>query len=555
MDTISCDSGLPCSSRSSADGDYEQVADAEDEKSMCGLSDLVSSCLSKNRSSIETEPFLRSSLFTGVQPTIRFYTKGTKVSKPNRKICSRVTWCHNSLLPIVMRQSLASSHFSIVDEHSFYVGYWGRHLKSAQYKTMMPYQKINHFPGAFHIGRKDRLWTHISNRQQHFGSEFDIIPRTYILPNEKAALCEHLKGHPERYVIIKPPASARGTGISVTNKMKDICMKTPIIAQHYIHRPLTINGAKFDLRFYAYCPCLEPLRVYIYNEGLVRFASVEYSTCLSTVSNKYMHLTNYSINKLAEKDGVLDSPVPKWTLSELWEYFEEKGINSVDVRQRIDDVIIKAFISCEKAIRDHMAKYLRYGFICHELFGVDILLDESLRPWLLEVNISPSLHSGTTLDAAVKGPLAKDVLNMAGIEVPPSQEEMLDADYTTRPGNLPKDDDHLVKEAAWVASYKDEKKVDPRVLKRLSSEDVRMLVSFEDEFRRKGNFELVFPTSQTAYMQEYFPEPVYANLLLQQWQIEHEADRSEGIARLEMLCRQGHLGNRNQLLDLKRNGL
>lgn len=37
----------------------------------------------------------------------------------------------------------------------------------------------------------------------------------------------------------------------------------------------------------------------------------------------------------------------------------------------------------------------------------------------VKVNISPSLHSGTPLDVSVKAPLAKDVLNMAGIYVPP----------------------------------------------------------------------------------------------------------------------------------------
>ena len=42
----------------------------------------------------------------------------------------------------------------------------------------------------------------------------------------------------------------------------------------YVDRPLLINEAKFDLRFYAYCPSLEPLRIYIYDQGLVRFASI-----------------------------------------------------------------------------------------------------------------------------------------------------------------------------------------------------------------------------------------------------------------------------------------
>ncbi|KAK5968090.1 hypothetical protein GCK32_019257, partial [Trichostrongylus colubriformis] len=97
-----------------------------------------------------------------------------------------------------------------------------------------------------------------------------------------------------------------------------------------------------------------------------------------------MHLTNYSINKLAEQDGVADSPVPKWRLTELWNYFENGGVDTVAVREQIEDVIVKAFIACEKAIRDHMVRHIQHGFICHELFGVDILLDEDLRPWLLE---------------------------------------------------------------------------------------------------------------------------------------------------------------------------
>lgn len=42
----------------------------------------------------------------------------------------------------------------------------------------------------------------------------------------------------------------------------------------YIERPLIINSAKFDLRLYVYLTSLDPLRIYLYNDGLVRFASV-----------------------------------------------------------------------------------------------------------------------------------------------------------------------------------------------------------------------------------------------------------------------------------------
>jgi len=39
----------------------------------------------------------------------------------------------------------------------------------------------------------------------------------------------------------------------------------------------------------------EPLRIYIYKEGLTRFASEQYSS--GHKFNAYSHLTNYSINK------------------------------------------------------------------------------------------------------------------------------------------------------------------------------------------------------------------------------------------------------------------
>ena len=52
---------------------------------------------------------------------------------------------------------------------------------------------------------------------------------------------------------------------------------------------------------------------------------------------------------------------------------------------------------------------------CFEVFGFDILLDSDLKPWLIEVNLSPSLSPDSPLDMTIKTNLLTDTYNLAGI--------------------------------------------------------------------------------------------------------------------------------------------
>jgi hypothetical protein len=51
---------------------------------------------------------------------------------------------------------------------------------------------------------------------------------------------------------------------------------------------------------------------------------------------------------------------------------------------------------------------------CYELFGFDILVDENLKAWLLEINISPSLKYSCDVDYGVKRALTRDIFNLVG---------------------------------------------------------------------------------------------------------------------------------------------
>ena len=125
------------------------------------------------------------------------------------------------------------------------------------------------------------------------------------------------------------------------------------MVSRYVHNPLLINSHKFDLRVYVLVTSIEPLRIYVFKEGLARFATEAYNTTDKT--NKYSHLTNYSINKKNDKfvqnqTAEHDDFGYKWSLAALCKHLDNIGIDMDFLWSRIYDVIIKAFIAGEHHI-------------------------------------------------------------------------------------------------------------------------------------------------------------------------------------------------------------
>ena len=82
--------------------------------------------------------------------------------------------------------------------------------------------------------------------------------------------------------------------------------------------------------------------------------------------------------------------------------------------RKIDDIVIKSIISIEPIIvnKSNSSKHGRTSSF--EVYGFDILIDQNFKPWLLEVNISPSFSSSAPIDKKIKSTLMADVLNLVG---------------------------------------------------------------------------------------------------------------------------------------------
>ena len=247
-----------------------------------------------------------------------------------------------------------------------------------------------------------------------------------------------LKVRSEKSVwIIKPAASSCGRGIRLIHKdnLSTIGQKSKSVVQRYLDKPHLINGTKYDLRLYVVMTSVDPLCVYLFEHGLVRFSTSKYSMSARSLKSRYTHLTNYSINKKSKnfvsnegglkggQDG--ESGCSKWSLHALWRHMREQlGLSPervAQVQEDIKDVVVKTLIAAEADVAPAMAKCAPRGKsdsarrgLCYELYGFDIILDSALKPWLLEVNISPSLMGSSPLDREIKGTLMADIFHLVG---------------------------------------------------------------------------------------------------------------------------------------------
>lgn len=304
------------------------------------------------------------------------------------------------------------------------------HLSTHSMRELRWWQRINHFPRSWMLTKKDLLYENVKRMAIHYGTDmFNFIPDFFCTPLNPESLsklrecCEDVELGKSVPFIVKPAGGSYGRGIFFLDKAEQISLidnTQRMIISRYIDRPYLINGLKWDLRIYVLITSYYPLVAYIYSEGLTRFAVHKYANECGNFADVNQHLTNYTLNKdsdafIRNTDCTVENMGHKWTLGAVLRELEKQEVDTGLLMVRIEDLVIKTLLSIQPKVAAMCRKLNLHPKCCFELFGFDILVDENLKPWLLEVNLSPSLICDSPLDSLLKSHLFANVLNIAQI--------------------------------------------------------------------------------------------------------------------------------------------
>jgi hypothetical protein len=375
------------------------------------------------------------------------------------------------------------------------------------------HQKYNHFPKTYQLGRKDNLWRNYVKFNKNYPNEYNFLPMTYLIPGSINEFKTAYKN--SNMWIVKPKNSARGSGVRILKNLSDLPKEC--IVSKYLDNPHLINNKKYDLRIYVLVTSYLPLKIYLYREGLVRFASEEYNK--QDKDNIYIHLTNYAVNKKNinyMKNNNDDLFGSKWSLSAYRKYFQMNGLEKEydEIFERTRDIIVKTIITVAEENIAVIKSISKFPSNLYEVYGFDIFIDNKYRPWLLEVNVSPSLNCDSELDLRIKTQLLTDVMNTIGIPCTIDDNGGKAAEKVDK-----EEKGRLLQTRLKICKEYDNK--NPKLkftYDEMNKYYQEVIVQFQDEKARRGNFEHLFPMDNNILSYcKYIKVPYDENIILWKW--------------------------------------
>ncbi|EHB18044.1 Tubulin polyglutamylase TTLL7 [Heterocephalus glaber] len=378
------------------------------------------------------------------------------------------------------------------------------------------YQRINHFPGMGEICRKDFLARNMTKMIKSRPLDYTFVPRTWIFPSEYTQFQNYVKElkkkRKQKTFIVKPANGAMGHGISLIRNGDKLPSQDHLIVQEYIEKPFLMEGYKFDLRIYILVTSCDPLKIFLYHDGLVRMGTEKYiPPNESNLTQLYMHLTNYSVNKhneRFERDETEDKG-SKRSIKWFTEFLQENQHDVAKFWSDISDLVVKTLIVAEPHVL-HAYRMCRPGqppgseSVCFEVLGFDILLDRKLKPWLLEINRAPSFGTDQKIDYDVKRGVLLNSLKLLNIRTSDKRRNLAKqkAEAQRRLYGQNSIKRLLPGSSDWEQQRHQLERRKEELKERLAQ--VRKQISQEEhENRHMGNYRRIYPPEDKTLLEKY----------------------------------------------------
>jgi hypothetical protein len=294
------------------------------------------------------------------------------------------------------------------------------------------WQRVNHFPSMHLLCKKVHLGVTLGRMRKIFPGHYAFFPRTWSLRSERVQFQRHFqqtnsgKKKLSKIYIMKPNAGCQGKGIVITrDPLEAVAEPEAFVVQEYIMNPLLIEGKKFDLRVYILVTSVRHFSAFIFNDGLVRMCAEPYvKPNDENMANTCVHLTNYAVNKHSDQfvfntDGERSDVGNKRDFRWFNEWLSSQGHDVAALWERIEYMTVKTLIAALAQmthVYNSCFPHGNEGYTCFELLGLDVMIDENLKPWLLEVNHTPSFTCDTPLDKRIKSTLIREAWNIVGVK-------------------------------------------------------------------------------------------------------------------------------------------
>ncbi|XVE53987.1 hypothetical protein DITRI_Ditri03aG0046700 [Diplodiscus trichospermus] len=238
-------------------------------------------------------------------------------------------------------------------------------------------QYVNQFPFEACLVMKHHLADTIQKAQ---GSPGWLQP-TYNLETHLSQLigdyCVRKRDGLNNLWILKPWNMARTIDTTVTDTLSAIIrlMETgPKICQKYIEHPALFKGKKFDLRYIVLVRSINPLEIFLSDVFWVRLANNPYSLEKHSL---FEYETHFTVMNYGRRLNHMNTP------EFVREFEEEHQVKWLDIHQRVKSMIRSVFESAA-AVHPEM-----HDLKSRAMYGVDVMLDGSFQPKLLEVTYCP----------------------------------------------------------------------------------------------------------------------------------------------------------------------